>query len=223
MPRGMPTILEPGSRSPFLSLDAAHELAPWSRAFRRVRARDSGASVPFHRPADEARCAQRTECVHDCQWHVGSRSPNDAGQHVLPDADALSGHRPDVLRLLGVRPDPVGCALLAGARLDRPSAWNECQGPEEARALVVVRSSALATSELDDRFCHTGRGGAPGPVGEFRKPTRRVSRRRYCRCAQMLRSRRLPVGLFRALRPAYIEAVPAPRTDLGGASNSRLR
>ena len=38
-------------------------------------------------------------------------------------------HRPDVPWLLGVRPDLVGCALLAGARLDRPSTLNECQGP----------------------------------------------------------------------------------------------
>lgn len=43
--------------------------------------------------------------------------------------------------LLGVRPDPVGCALLAGARLDRPSAQDACQEPEDAGAPVVVRSS----------------------------------------------------------------------------------
>jgi hypothetical protein len=49
----------------------------------------------------------------------------------------LARHRPDVSWLLGVRPDPVGCALLAGARLDRPSAYNACQGPEEHERSVV--------------------------------------------------------------------------------------
>ena len=32
---------------------------------RRLRARDSGPSVPFYRSADEARCAQRTEYLYD--------------------------------------------------------------------------------------------------------------------------------------------------------------
>jgi hypothetical protein len=53
------------------------------------------------------------------------------GTQVPRVAAGIGRHRPDVLWLLGVHPDPVGCALLAGARLDRPSAENACQGPGE--------------------------------------------------------------------------------------------
>src|SRR5215467_15156911 len=61
-------------------------------------------------------------------------SPRKVGKVCCLLHSGLARHRPDVLWLLGVRPDPVGCSLLAGARLDRPSAQNECQGSEHARA-----------------------------------------------------------------------------------------
>jgi hypothetical protein len=67
----------------------------------------------------------------------GHHCPLDRGQQrcastCRPLQMGLARHRPDVVWLLGVRPDPVGCALLAGARLDRPSASNACQGPGNA-------------------------------------------------------------------------------------------
>jgi hypothetical protein len=67
---------------------------------RRVRARDSGPSVPFYRSADEARCAQRTEYLYDiatlqerallplAAWWPTRRScrDTDVGELSLPTA-----------------------------------------------------------------------------------------------------------------------------------------
>jgi hypothetical protein len=87
--------------------------------------------------------------------------------------------------LLGVRPDPVGCALLAGARLDRPSAEDACQGPADAEAPVVVSwSRALGGTGV------LAQGGSRAPC-TFRRVNLSMTDRRTVETDQLMYSYKL--------------------------------